>query len=120
ATLALFIPTQLSLEGTLTARPREINLVLLLCLTCLLSIPLAINRSTAWYEFTGTFIRCVVMFIVLDNVVRTRARLKGLLLLALACGIWLSFEAINDYRLGLATVESYRAGGRGGGSFGNS
>jgi hypothetical protein len=120
ATLALFIPTQLTLEGTLTARPREINLVLLLCLTALLSIPLAINRSTAWYEFTGTFIRCVVMFIVIVNVVRTRARLKGLVLLAVACGIWLSFEAINDFRLGLATIEGYRAGGRGGGIFGNS
>src|SRR5712691_6274398 len=28
ATLAFFVPTQLSLEGTLTARPREVNLVL--------------------------------------------------------------------------------------------
>jgi hypothetical protein len=120
ATLGLFLPTQLSIEGTVTARPPEVNLVLLLCLTALLSIPLAINRSIAWHEFTGTFIRCVVMFIVIVNVVRTRARLKGLVLLALGCGIWLSFEAINDYRLGLATVEGYRVGGHGGGIFGNS
>jgi len=120
ATLGFFIPTQLSLEGTLTARPSEVNLVLLFCLTALLSIPLAINRFAAWQEFSGTFIRCIVIFIVIVNVVRTKARLKGLLLLALATGIWLSFEAINDYRLGLATVEGYRAGGRGGGIFGNS
>ena len=53
------------------------------------------------------------------NVVRTKARLKALLLLALATGLWLSLGAINDYRLGLSTVEGYRVTGRGGGIFGN-
>jgi len=103
----------------LTARPREVNLVLLFCLTGLLSIPLAINSQEAWAEFSGTFIRCIVIFIVMINVVRTEARLKGLLFLGLASSIWLSVEAINDYRLGLMTVEGYRAAGRGTGIFGN-
>lgn len=119
ATLGFFLPTQISLEGTLTARPPEVNAILLFCLTALLSIPLAINPSTAWQEFSGTFIRCVVMFIVIVNVVRTKARLKGLLLLALAAGLWLSVEAINEYRQGLMLVEGYRASGRGTGIFGN-
>jgi len=119
ATLGFFIPTQLSLEGTLTARPREVNLVLFLFLTGLLSIPLAINRQEAWAEFSGTFIRCIVIFVVMINVVRTEARLKGLIFLSMAAGIWLSIEAINEYRLGLMTVEGYRAAGRGTGIFGN-
>jgi O-antigen ligase len=119
ATLGFFVPTQLSLEGTLTARPREVNLVLLFCLTGLLSVPFAINREEAWVEFSGTFIRCIVIFVVIVNVVRTEARLKGLIFLAMAAGIWLSAEAINDYRLGLMTVEGYRAAGRGTGIFGN-
>jgi putative inorganic carbon (hco3(-)) transporter len=119
ATLGFFIPTQFSLEGTLTARPREVNLVLLFCLTGLLSVPFAINREEAWVEFSGTFIRCIVIFVVIVNVVRTEARLKGLIVLAMAAGIWLSVVAINDYRLGLMTVEGYRAAGRGTGIFGN-
>jgi putative inorganic carbon (HCO3(-)) transporter len=119
-TLAVFVPSQLSLEGSLTARPREVNLVLLFCLAGLLSIPLAIDPAQAWHEFSDTFIRCIVIFIVAVNVVRTERRLDGLLLLALATGIWLSLGAINDYRLGLMSVEGYRAGGRGGGIFGNS
>jgi putative inorganic carbon (hco3(-)) transporter len=119
ATLAFFVPTQLSLEGTLTARPREVNLVLLFCLTGLLSVPFAINREEAWVEFSATFIRCIVIFVVIVNVVRTEARLKGLIFLAMVAGIWLSAEAINDYRLGLLTVEGYRAAGRGTGIFGN-
>ncbi len=119
AALTFFVPTQLSLEGTLTARPPEVNLVLLFCLTGLLSIPLAINPLVAWQEFSGTFFRCIVIFIVIVNAVRTQTRLRGLLFLALVSAIWLSVEAINDFRLGLATVEGYRVGGRGGGIFGN-
>jgi len=56
---------------------------------------------------------------VMVNVVRTKARLKGLLFLAQATGLWLSVGAINDYRLGLTTVEGYRVAGRGSGIFGN-
>jgi len=118
-TLSIFVPSQLSLEGKLTAPVREVNLVLFFGLMGLLSIPLAMSPSEAWGEFSGTFIRCIVIFIVMVNVVRTEARLKGVLFLALASSIWLSVGAINDYRLGLATVEGYRVGGRGVSIFGN-
>jgi O-antigen ligase len=119
ATLVFFVPSQFSLEGTLTAFPREVTLVLLFFLTGLLSIPFAISRQEAWHEFSSTFIRCVVVFIVLINVVRTEARLKGLLFLALVSSVWLSVDAVNDYRLGLMTVDGYRASGAGSGIFGN-
>ena len=120
ATLALFVPTQLALEGTLTAPLREVKLVLLFAVLGFASVPLAISPSEAWTEFSGTFIRCIVIFVVLVNVVRTEERLKGMFYLALAVGVWLSIGAINDYRLGLLTVEGYRAAGRGSGIFGNS
>jgi O-antigen ligase len=118
-TLAIFIPSQLSLEGTLSGRPREVNLVLLLSLAGLLSIPLAVDPTTAWLQFSGTFIRCVVIFIVMVNAIRTERRLIGLLLLAIAVSCWLSVGALNDYRLGRLTVEGYRVGGVGEGIFGN-
>ena len=118
--LAIYVPSQIAAEGTLTARPREVNLILLFCLTGLLSIPLAVSPWEAWATFSDTFIRCVIVFIVMVNVVRTEARLKGLLFLALAVSVWLSVGAINDYRLGLTVVEGYRVGGSGSGIFGNS
>jgi O-antigen ligase len=119
-TLVVFFSSQLALEGTLSARPREVNLILLFCFTGLLSIPLAIDPTEAWLEFSGTFIRCIVIFIVMVNAVRTERRLKGLLFLAIAVSCWLSLGALNDYRLGLLTVEGYRVGGVGKGIFGNS
>lgn len=119
-TLIVFIPSQLAIEGSITARPREVNLVLLFLLAGLLSIPLAMSPVDAWGTYSSTFIRCIIIFIVMVNVARTKARLMGLLFLALFVSLWLSFGAINDYRLGLAVVEGYRAGGRGSGIFGNS
>jgi len=119
-TLAFFVPTQLALEGNLTALPREVKFVLLFALTGVASIPLALNRAEAWETFSSTFIRCVVIFVVIVNVARTKSRLNALLYLALGVSVWLSCGAINDYRLGLLTVEGYRVAGRGGGIFGNS
>lgn len=119
AALCFYVPTQLGLEGNLTARPREVNLVLLYCLAGLLSIPFAISRAEAWHEFSGTFIRCIVIFVLMVNVVRTEARLKGLLFLALIASVWLSVEAIREYHLGLLGPDGYRVTGSGNGIFGN-
>lgn len=118
-TLVLFAAIQVTLEGNLTARTSEVNLVLLFMLTGVLSIPLAIDPAIAWSEFSGTFVRGILIFIVIINVVRTEARLKALLFLAIVTALILSIQAINDYRLGLMTVEGYRAAGRGTGIFGN-
>lgn len=101
ATLAVYVITQLSLEGNLTARPREINLVLLLVLAALLSMPLAVSPADAWQKFTEMLLKTVLIFIVLVNVVRTELRLRMLLLLVLAVSIYLSINAINDYRMGV-------------------
>ena len=120
ATLAVFLPTQFALEGNLTARPREVNLVLLLCLCALVSIPLAIDPGEAWTAFNYPFIRAVAMFIVIVNVVRTPLRLKGLMFLGLAIGVVLSAGALNDFRLGrVAVAEGERVAGVVGGMFGN-
>jgi putative inorganic carbon (HCO3(-)) transporter len=123
-TLVVFFPSQLVLEGTLTARPREVNLILLFCLTALLSIPLAINRVDAWGVFSGNFIKVIVMFIVMVNVARTERRLKWMIFLSLVISCMMSIGALSDYFAGRFLVEGYRVDGfKGegtrGGLFGN-
>ncbi|HEX8853160.1 MAG TPA: O-antigen ligase family protein, partial [Pyrinomonadaceae bacterium] len=117
-TLAVFIPTQLAVEGTLSVRPREVTLVLLLTLFALLSLPLAINPGEGWEAFVE-YLKVVSMFVVMVNVVRTERRLKMLLLLVLAASLMVSAAAINDYRAGNLTVSGTRVGGIVGGMFGN-
>ena len=119
ATLLAFVPAQLGLEGNLTARPREVNLVLLFCVTGLLSIPLAASPGEAWDTFNDPLLKVVLMFIVMVNVVRTERRLLWLLLLALSVGVVLSVGAINDFRAGRLYVGGDRIQGIIGNLFGN-
>ena len=118
-TLGVFVTTQLAIEGTLTTRPSEVNFALLFALAGLMSIPLAIDPAIAWTEFTSTFVRAILIFIVMVNVVRTLPRLKLMLFLSVVTALVLSMQTMNDYRLGLNVVEGYRATGRGTGIFGN-
>ena len=103
-TLAVYIVSQITLEGNLTSRPREVNMVLLLGVAGLLSIPLAIDRSEAWGAFTDLLIKTILIFIVLVNVVRTELRLKMLFLLVLVVSIYLSVKLIDDYRAGVFLI----------------
>jgi O-antigen ligase len=124
-TLIVYAGTQLSLEGNLTARPREINLVLLLGAAALLSMPLAEDPGGAWETFTDMLLKTIVIFVVFVNVVRTDLRLRLLLLLVLGVSIYLSITAINDYRAGVfatgaAETHDLRIGGRIKGLFENS
>ncbi|MBV9868600.1 MAG: O-antigen ligase family protein [Abitibacteriaceae bacterium] len=110
-TLLLYIPTQLRLEGRLSARPRELNILLAFTALALLSFPLAVSRSSAWTEFNDMFLKAVLMFIVIINVVRTEQRLKGLLYLALAIAFISGASALNNHRVGIGLLEGYRATG---------
>ncbi|HKP73716.1 MAG TPA: hypothetical protein VJT82_12310, partial [Pyrinomonadaceae bacterium] len=104
-TLAVFFPAQFMLEGTLTARPREVNLILLFTLLVVVGIPLATDPGMAWKSFNDLYVKNMLMFIVIVNVVRTERRLKWLLLLALAVGCVLSVSAFRDFQRGNFTVE---------------
>jgi probable O-glycosylation ligase (exosortase A-associated) len=117
-TIAVFLPTQLGLAGNLTTRTREVNLILLLTLAVSLSIPLALSPEAALAGF-GDFLKVVVIFVIMVNVVRTNKRLKALLLLALTASCFLSLAALNDYRLGNLALEGRRISGSIGGIFGN-
>ncbi|CAN5380441.1 hypothetical protein BH20ACI1_BH20ACI1_00530 [soil metagenome] len=119
ATLAIYIPTQFSTEGSLTVLSTEVKCVLVLTLIALLTIPIAKNPSIAWDTFSDTFIKAVLMFIVMINVVRTRKRLMGLVWLSLIIGVYLSYTAIDLYMKGEFKVEGYRVGLDIGGQYGN-
>lgn len=118
ATLLCYLPSQLVLEGNLTARPREVNLILLLSLAGLLSIPLAISPAEAWGTFVD-FSKFVLMFIVLVNVTRTERRLRVLIVLGLVVGCVVSAGAIRDFQSGRLIIGGERIRGLIGNLFDN-
>ncbi len=119
ATIVLFIPSQLATEGTLTTFPTEVKAVLAMVLIAIVTMPIAKDPAMAWETFNDPFIKAVIIFIVLVNVVRTRERLMGMLWLSFGIGIYLGFSAMNLYMQGKFTVEEYRVAVDVGGMFGN-
>ena len=103
-TLAVYLVSQLALEGNLTARPREVNMVLLFGIAGLLSIPFAIDPSEAWTTFADFLIKTILIFIVLVNAVRTEFRMKMLFWLVLGVSIYLSINVILDYQAGIFKI----------------
>ncbi len=119
ATVLVYLPTQLAAEGSLTALSTEVKCVLALMVIALVTMPIAKDPSIAWATFSDNFIKAILMFIVMINVVRTRRRLVNLLWISLAIAVYLSFTAVSSYMKGELNVEGYRVGVEVGGLFGN-
>ena len=117
-TLAVFIPTQLGLENRITAKLREVKLVVALLVTGLLSIPLSLDPGLG-FQGLVEFFKVVVIFIVMVNVVRTEKRLRRLIQLVLFASCVLSAAATSDYAHGNLVLQGRRIAGLIGGLFSN-
>lgn len=118
ATLIFYIPTQLGLENRITIRTREVNLILILLVLCLLSVPFALDKFRAWGGFVE-YLKVVIIFLVLVNALRTEKQLKALLFLVLTATCILSLSAIDDYRTGNFELRGQRVKGAIGNLFDN-
>jgi len=109
AMLVIFIPSQFVAEGSLTARPKEVNVALLLALVATLSIPQAVSPDIAWDVFYTLFAKTIVVFVVMVNVLRNEKRLRLMIFLGLIAGIAMSYSAQVDYWAGRSSPYGERA-----------
>ena len=79
AMLVIFIPSQFGAEGNVTARPKEVNLALLLGLIAIISIPQAIDPALSWEVFYTLYVKTLIVFIVMVNALRTERRLRTMI-----------------------------------------
>ncbi len=119
ATIAIYVPAQLAIESNLTMLSTEVKALLAMTAIAILTMPIAKNPGTAWDTFNDPFIKAVVIFVILVNVVRTRKRLMSLMWLSFGIAIYLSYSALDRYSRGQFTVEEYRVAVDVGGMFGN-
>lgn len=119
ATLLIYIPTQFITEGNLTILTTEVKAILAMTLIAIVTIPIAKDPGLAWKEFNDPYIKAVLIFIIMVNVLRTRRRLMGMVWLSLSIGVILSYMALGKYMRGEMNVEDYRVGVEIGGMFRN-
>ncbi len=119
ATLIVYFPTQLLTEGNFTTFSTEVKAIAALTLIALITMPIAKSPGTAWETFSDAFIKAVLMFIVMVNVLRTRRRLMQMMWLSLSIGVYLSYVSLDMYMRGELNSEGYRVVVEIGGLFGN-
>jgi hypothetical protein len=118
-TIAFYLPTQLITEGNISHFSTEVKAVVALTLLGLITIPLAKSAGIAWETFNDIFIKAILMFVVMVNVIRTRTRLMAMMWLSLSVGLFLSYTAVTMYINGELNAEGYRVAVKVGGMFGN-
>ncbi len=118
-TALVYLLTQFSTAGNLTVMTTEVKCILFMAVWGLITVPIAISPALAWENYSETFIKVVLVFVMLVNVLQTRKRIMGLMWLGIGIGSMLSYEAFGLYRAGVFEVEGYRVGVDAGGMFGN-
>jgi hypothetical protein len=119
ATILIFVPTQFTTEGNITARPPEIIYMLLFTAFAIISIAIGRDPAYSWTIFNDIFIKVVLMFIVMINVLRSEFRLRTMIWLSMGIGAYLSYNAFDLYQKGVFKTEGYRVSVDMGGMFGN-
>lgn len=108
ATLAVYLPTQFTTEGNVSILTTEVKCVLTMTFLALVLMPISRDFAAAWETFNDPFIKAVIIFIVMINVVRTRKRLVALMWISFAISIYMSYTAISMYQRGEFKTEGYR------------
>lgn len=107
-TLGVYFLTQLANEGTLSSLSTEVKCVLGILALAILTMPISRDISIAWEAFNDTFIKAILIFVVLANVIRTKKQLVGLIWIGLGIGIYLSFNSLYLFSKGEFITEGYR------------
>ena len=118
-TLAIYLPVQYLTDGDFTILSPEIKCLLAITVLSVFSVAIAKDRTMAYETLTDEFLKAVLIFLVLVNVMRTRWRLIGMFWLSMSIGLYLSYSVIDDYQKGILKLEGTRVAVDIGGLFGN-
>jgi O-antigen ligase len=119
ATLLVYLVTQFAVTSSFSAPIVEIKAILVLAVLGLFSVAISKDSALAWETFSDTFIKAVLIFIVLANVLQSRRRLLMIISVSMAVSLYISILAIDLYLRGEFNTEGYRVSVDMKGLFGN-
>jgi hypothetical protein len=110
---------QISEGRPLSVMPREFKLLLGLTGLMVLSIPIGMDPGDSFGAFTDVYLKVLLIFVLMINVVNSFKRLRRLLEVTVLCGTALAIGTLVQYAQGLNMSDGFRAQGIVGGAFGN-
>ncbi|MGE0126881.1 MAG: O-antigen ligase family protein [Blastocatellales bacterium] len=97
----------------------EIQMVCTMLCLAILFTPVAASAADSVNTLSDSFIKMVIILILMIGVINTRVRLRAIISLTVLCGTWLAIFAIKNYATGNLTMKGDRIEGVVGGMFGN-
>ena len=118
-TLAAFFVERLLMGGPLSVMPRPFKYLLALAGFVVLSIPVGLDPSNSFTAFTDVFLKTLLVFLLMINVVTSFRRLRLIMEVTALSGAFVAAISLSDFIQGKNLVEEIRATGAVGGIFGN-
>ena len=119
ASLAGLFVVQLSEGRPLSLMPRELKLLLGLTGLMLVSMAIGLDPAVSFGAFTNDFLKVLLIFVLMINVVNSFKRLRRLIEVTVVCGTLIAFGSLVQFARGQNLSAGFRASGIVGGMFGN-
>jgi putative inorganic carbon (HCO3(-)) transporter len=100
ATLLAYFASALTAGGRLSVWPVELSMVLVIAALGLAFMPIAASSEDSQDMLFDVFLKVVIIFAVMINVLNTRERLRSILKVVVFCGTGLAIYAIYSYLQG--------------------
>jgi len=117
--LLAYFSEQLRLGRPLINWTIEVKMILLMVCLAIVFIPVAASPKASFDMLSDTFIKTVLVFVLIINTVITRKQLLSLFKLVVICGTAHGMVAIKSYAMGELALKGIRIEGLVGGMFGN-
>jgi len=119
AILLIYIGSKLSAGDRLTVWTTEMTTLMVIAALGVLFMPLAASPKDSLDTLTDTYLKTVIIFILMVNLIDTRQRIFSLWKLVVVCGAVFGLCAIKSYMKGEFTDQGLRIEGLVGGMFEN-
>jgi len=118
-TLAIFFLDKLGQGGPLSVMPRPFKHLLVINALAIVSIPIGLDPAASFSAFTDSFLKILLIFLLMINVVTSFRRLRFIIEITVFSAAIVGAMTLADFAQGRNLVEYYRAGGALGGIFAN-
>ncbi len=115
--ISIYVFTRLARAQTISILPKELQMIGLMIFLALLLMPIALEPRRTLNILTDTFLKIVIVFMLMINLINTRERLRAFLKLLVFCGAAISLLGIKAYFSGALRADEggdIRAGAEGG------
>jgi O-antigen ligase len=117
--LTIYVLSKGSSGGRLSVWTLEMTMLVVIAALGLLLMPIAASPKDSIDTLTDTYLKTVIIFILMVNLIDTRQRIFSLWKLVVVCGVALGAGAIKSYMNGEFTAQGLRIEGLVGGMFEN-